>query len=53
MSQANLGYGYIPQTLESLNIEPGFFCAFNNSKMDKKSSMDKQRKSTVAFKIDR
>ena len=49
-SQVNLGNSYIPQTLESLNIEPGFFCVDHNTKMDKKTSMDKQRKSTVAFK---
>ena len=50
VSQVNLGYRYIPRTLGSLNIEPGFFCVDHNTKMDKKSSMDKQRKSTVAFK---
>lgn len=50
VSQVNLGYRYIPQTLASHNIDPGFFCVDHNSKMDKKSSMDKQRKSSVAFK---
>lgn len=50
VSQVNLGYRYIPRTLASLNIEPGFFCVDHNTKMDKKSSIDKQRKSTVAFK---
>ena len=38
------------ESLESLNIEPGFFCVDYNTKMDKKISMDKQRKLTVAFK---
>ena len=50
VSQVNLGYRCIPQTLAALNIEPGFFCVAHTTKMDKKSAMDKQRKLTVAFK---
>ena len=50
VSQVNLGYRYVPRTLASLNIEPGFFCVDHNTKMDKKKSKGKQRKSTVAFK---
>ena len=46
MAQANLGYKNVSQTLEALNIEPGFFCEVHTLKMDKKSSMDKERKST-------
>lgn len=50
VSHVNLGYRYIPQTLAALNIEPGFFCLDHTTKMDKKRALDKQRKSTVAFK---
>ncbi|XP_078372624.1 uncharacterized protein LOC144656263 [Oculina patagonica] len=53
VAQANVGYKYIPQTLEALNIEPGFFCEVHSLKMEKKSSMDKERKSTLPFKIRR
>jgi len=50
VSQENLGYRYIPQTLAALKRESGVFCVDHTTKMDKKSAMDKQRKSTVAFK---
>ena len=50
VSQVNLGYRYIPRTLASFNTAPGFSCVDHNTKMEKKSSMDKQRKSTVTFK---
>ena len=50
VSQTNLGYSYIPRTLECLNIEPGIFCSEFNCKMDKKSEMHKCRKSSVEFK---
>ena len=50
VSQTNLGYSYIPRTLECLNIEPGIFCREFNCKMDRKSDMHKCRKSPVEFK---
>ncbi|KAL9956925.1 hypothetical protein ACROYT_G038486 [Oculina patagonica] len=50
VAQANVGYKYI---LEALNMEPGFFCEVHSLKMEKKSSMDKERKSTLPFKIRR
>ena len=50
VSQTNLGYSYIPRTLECLNIERGIFCSEFNCKMDKKSDMHKCRKSSVEFK---
>ena len=50
VAQENLGCKYVSQTLEALNIEPGFFCEVHTLKMDKKSSMDKERKPTLTFK---
>ena len=50
VAQTNLGYNYIPHSLESLNMEPGFFCREFNNKMDWKGTLDKLRKTTVAFK---
>lgn len=50
ISQINLGYTYIPHTLEALNIDPGFFCKQFNQKMERKTTMDKNRKSAVTFK---
>ena len=50
ISQINLGYTYIPHTLEALNIDPGFFCKEFNRTMERKTTMDKNRKSAVTFK---
>ena len=50
ISQINLGYAYIPHTLEALNIDPGFFCKEFNQTMERKTAMDKNRKSAVTFK---
>ena len=50
ISQINLGYAYIPHTLEALNIDPGFFCKEFNRTMERKTTMDKNRKSAVTFK---
>lgn len=50
ISQINLGYAYIPHTLEALNIDPGFFCKEFNGIMERKTTMDKNRKSAVTFK---
>ncbi|XP_020621317.1 uncharacterized protein LOC110058995 [Orbicella faveolata] len=50
ISQINLDYAYIPHTLEALNIEPGFFCKEFNRIMERKTTMDKNRKSAVIFK---
>lgn len=43
-------YGYISETLEALNIEPGTFCEQFNEKMTQKVNHDKARKSTVVSK---
>ena len=40
----NLGYQYISQTLESLNIEPGIHCISYIERMDYKATQDKLRK---------
>lgn len=50
VSQVNLGYQYINQTLESLNIEPGKHCEIHNKKMDAKTTKEKERKSTLDVK---
>ena len=44
IAQVNIGYGYISNTLERLNIEPGAFCAEYVTKMDRKSHTAKLRK---------
>ena len=50
VSQTNLRYGYVSQTLEALNIEPGKYCTEYNDRMTTKVLQDKIRKSTVDFK---
>ena len=50
ISQINLGYAYVPHTLEALNIDPRFFCKEFNRIMERKTTMDKNRKSAVTFK---
>lgn len=50
ISQANLGYHYISQTLDSLNIEPGEHCLNHIDKMEHKATQDKLRKSNLDFK---
>ena len=50
ISQANLGYNYISETLESLNIEPGEYCLNHIEKMDHKATQDKLRKTSLDFK---
>ena len=48
--EVNLGYQYISQTLESLNIEPGMHCISYIERMDHKSTQDKLRKNSINFK---
>lgn len=50
VAQTNLRYGYVSQTLEALNIEPGKYCTEYNERMTTKVVQDKIRKSTVDFK---
>ena len=50
ISQANLGYNYISETLESLNIKPGEYCLNHIEKMDHKATQDKLRKTSLDFK---
>ncbi|XP_068700225.1 uncharacterized protein [Montipora foliosa] len=50
VAQTNLRYGYVSQTLEALNIEPGKYCTEYNDRMTTKVLQDKIRKSTVDFK---
>ena len=50
ISQVNLGYQYISQTLESLNIEPGIHCISYIERMDHKATQDKLRKNSINFK---
>ena len=50
ISQVNLGYKYISQTLESLNIEPGIHCISYIERMDHKATQDKLRKNSINFK---
>ena len=50
ITQVNLGYQYISQTLESLNIEPGIHCISYIEKMDHKATQDKLRKNSINFK---
>ena len=50
VAQRNLGYGYVSRTLETLNIEPGYFCVSNGDLMDKKTGSDRNRKSSKTFK---
>ena len=49
ISQANLGYHYISETLDSLNIEPGEYCLNHIDKMGDKATQDKRRKSNLDF----
>ena len=51
--QVNLGYQYISQTLESLNIEPGIHCTSYIERMDHKATHDKLRKNSINFKCQR
>ena len=44
IAQVNVGYGYISNTLERLNIEPGEFCTIYVTNMDKKTATAKLRK---------
>ena len=44
IAQVNIGYRYIDQTPERLNIKPGKLCEFHASKMDKKVQVSKIRK---------
>ena len=53
ISQVNLGYQYISQTLESLNIEPGIHCISYIERMDHKATQDKLRKNSINFKRQR
>ena len=53
ISQVNLGYQYISQTLESLNIEPGIHCIRYIERMDHKATQDKLRKNSINFKRQR
>ena len=48
--QSNEGHSYICQTLTKVNIEPGVHCVTYNDAADSKSSKDKVRKSSIAFK---
>ena len=48
--QVDLGYQYISQTLESLNIEPGIHCISYIERMDQGVTQDKLRKSSINFK---
>ncbi|CAB4039795.1 Hypothetical predicted protein [Paramuricea clavata] len=41
IAQVNVGYGYISNTLERLNIEPGEFCTTYVTNMDKKTATAK------------
>ena len=50
ISQVNLGYHYISQTLESLNIEPGIHCISYIERMDHKATQDKLRRNSINFK---
>jgi len=50
ISQANLGYNYLSETRESLNIEPGEYCLNHIEKMDHKATQDKLRKTSLDFK---
>ena len=50
ISQANLGYHSISQTLDSLNIEPGEHCLHHIDEMEHKATQDKLRKSNLDFK---
>ena len=50
ISQVNLGYQYLSQTLESLNIEPGIHCISYIERMDHKATQDKLRKNSINFK---
>ena len=45
--QVNLGYQYLSQILESLNIEPGIHCISYIEKMDHKATQDKLRKTAL------
>ena len=50
ISQINLGYQYISNTLNSLNIEPGKYCLDHTKKMDHKAKQDKERKTNPNYK---
>ena len=50
ISQANLGYHYISQTLDSLNIKPGEHCLNYIDEMEHKATQDKLRKSNLDLK---
>ena len=50
ISQANLEYHYISQTLDSLNIEPGEHCLNHIDKMEHMATQDKLGKSNLDFK---
>ena len=44
IAQVNIGYSYITETLERLNIEPGEYCTGYATMMDKKKTASKLRK---------
>ena len=44
VAQTNLRYGYVSQTLEALNIEPGRYCTEYNDRVTTKALQDKIRK---------
>lgn len=50
ISQANLGYHYISQARDSLNIEPREHCLNHIDKMEHNATQDKLRKSSLDFK---
>ena len=50
MAQTNIGYDYIGNKLEALNIEPGYYHTKHANAMDRKVICDKQRKGTKEFK---
>ena len=49
----NLGYQYISNTLNSLNIEPGKYCLDHTKKMDHKAKQDNERKTNPNYKCRR
>ena len=44
IAQVNIGYSYITETLERLNIEPVEYCTSHATMMDKKKTTSKLRK---------
>lgn len=53
ISQVNLEYQCISQTLESLNIKPSIHCISYIERMDQKAIHDKIRKNSTNFKCRR